>query len=102
MASVGFLDLRRRVARTRGVDNAVRQVILEQPHGNRLERTRGGRDLGQHLDAVRILVDHPLYASDLALNSAQPSQQGGLVAAVAGDAGQVLRCCRIHVDTIPP
>src|SRR5690242_1639149 len=80
---VGSLfDLGGRIPGPRRVDDAVRQVILEQADRHRLQRALGGRDLSQDIDAVRVLVDHPLQAADLPLDPAQSPEQGGLVTGV--------------------
>ena len=76
----GFLDLGGRVTGPRGVDDAVREMVLEQPDGDSLQGALGGGDLGQDIDAVRVLVDHPLQPADLPLDAPQPAEQGGLVA----------------------
>ena len=56
----------------RGVDDAVAHVLLEQAEGDRLQRLRHRRDLGEDVDAVLLLLDHPLQAAGLALDAAQP------------------------------
>ena len=55
----------------RGVDDAVRQVLVEQPERHRLQRLGHRGDLGEDVDAVLLLLDHPLQAADLALDAAQ-------------------------------
>src|SRR5207253_3696394 len=42
-----------------------------------------GGDLGQHVDAVGVLVDHPVHATHLALDAAQPTEQSLFVRTVA-------------------
>src|SRR5205807_7721611 len=69
---------------------------VEELQGDGLECPGGGRDLGQHVDAVGVLVDHALQAAHLTLDSAQPLEHRVLVVAVAGSTG------RSHVPTIPP
>ena len=55
-----------------GVDDAVRHVLVEQAEGDRLERLRHRGDLGEDVDAVLLLLDHPLQPAGLALDPAQP------------------------------
>jgi hypothetical protein len=43
-----------------------------------------GRDLGDHVDAVLVLVDHAGHAADLALDAAQARLQLLLLHGVAG------------------
>ncbi len=43
-----------------GVGDAVAQVVVEHPDGHALERLGDGRDLGQHVDAVAVGLDHLL------------------------------------------
>jgi hypothetical protein len=46
-------------------------VPVQDVDGDLLERGLDGRDLGEDVDAVGVLVDHPLQAADLALDPAQ-------------------------------
>src|SRR5690606_12184909 len=62
--------------------HAVPDVILEQAEGHRLERTGHRGDLGEDVDAVGVLFDHPLKPSDLPLDPAQAHEIGLLVRAV--------------------
>src|SRR6266540_3716374 len=52
-----------------GLDAAA-QVLAEQLHRERLQRPGGGGDLGEDVDAVLVLLDHPLQPADLALDAA--------------------------------
>jgi hypothetical protein len=52
--------------------NAIAYVVLEQTHRNTLERAVGGRDLGQNIDAVTVLLNHALEAPYLAFDPSQP------------------------------
>ena len=45
---------------------------VEHLDGDLLERGLDGGDLGEDVDAVGVLVDHPLQTADLALDPAQP------------------------------
>ena len=51
----------------------------------------GGGDLGQHVDAVGVVVDHALHAADLTLDAAQPLLDRTLLVGVAGHAGTIPR-----------
>src|SRR4051812_5310990 len=55
----------------RGLDQAVAHVLLEQAEGDRLESLRHGRDLGKDVDAVLLVLDHPLQTAGLALDPPQ-------------------------------
>src|SRR6478609_5356562 len=54
-----------------GVADAVAEVLVEQPERHRLQRAVDGADLGQHVNAVLVLVDHPGDAAHLALDAPQ-------------------------------
>ena len=63
--------------------SVVLHVLVEDPEREALERRRHRRDLREHVDAVRVLVDHALHASHLALDAGQPLAHVFLVVAVA-------------------
>ncbi len=54
------------------VGDAVRKVLVEQLEGDGLQRPGRRRDLGQYVDAVRVVVDHALHAPYLTFDAAQP------------------------------
>ena len=60
------------------VHDAMRQVVVEQPQGHRLQRLRHGRDLGEDVNAVLILLNHALQAPCLTFDPAQPFELGVL------------------------
>src|SRR5262249_54338689 len=93
----GLLDLCRPGARTGGVDHAMGKVSLEQAQGHGLQRPGGGRDLGQHVDAVRVLFHHAVQATDLTLNPLEASQQSLLLGAVPVLVALLAR----HAPTVP-
>src|ERR687895_456153 len=64
-------------------DHAVRRVVIEQAEGHLVERCLDGGDLGDHVDAVAVVFDHPLYTPHLPLNTAQAVQQWALPCGVA-------------------
>ena len=66
-----------------GVHDTVADVLFEQADGHALQRLRRGADLGQHVDAVHVVVDHALQATDLALDAPQALDVRVLVRAVA-------------------
>src|SRR4051794_20636518 len=79
------------------IDDAVARVVVEQPQRDLVERGLDRGDLGQHIDAVAVLVDHALDAADLTLDAAQALEElvlGGGVAARLGAGG--------HAVSIPP
>ena len=53
------------------VGDAVAHVAVEDVDRHLLERRLDGGDLGEDVDAVGVLVDHPLEAPDLALDPAE-------------------------------
>ena len=72
------------VGRLGGVNDAVAHVVLEQAEADGLEGLGGRGDLGEDVDAVRVLLDHAGDAANLALNAAQPLEVVVLGACVAG------------------
>ena len=72
------------------VGHAVGQVVVEQLQRHRLQGLRRRRDLLEHVDAVPVLVDHPLEAPHLPLDPPEPSLHGELVLAVARVHGGLL------------
>jgi hypothetical protein len=54
--------------------DTVAAMILEQPQSDRLQRPRHRRNLGEDINAVHVLIHHPLQAAHLALDPAQPLQ----------------------------
>jgi len=74
----GFGDLRfeRLVATGGRAGDAVTEMVPEQQHGDALERAGHGGDLGEHVDAVRVVVDHALQSPDLTFDAAQARQHG--------------------------
>src|SRR4051794_12527115 len=97
-----LFDLGARITRAGGVHDTVRKVVLEQSHGDGVQRALGGGDLGEDVDAIRVLVDHPLKAADLPLYPAQPPEQGLLVTGVAVRPRMLGSVLVRHAVTIPP
>jgi hypothetical protein len=67
-----------------GSDHARMGVPVEQPERDLIQRCLDRRDLSQNVNAVAVLLDHPLDAAHLALNTSQPRLElilGGCVAA---------------------
>ena len=50
------------------------EMIVEELQRDRLQRPTRRRDLRQHVDAVDVLVDHPLQPPHLTLDAAQPGE----------------------------
>ena len=67
----GLLDLRVRLraACVRCVDDAVSEVIIKQGQCDRLQRTGQSAYLGEDIDAVLLLLDHPLHSADLTFDA---------------------------------
>src|SRR3954454_22473649 len=83
----GFLQLDLCVGAA-GLDrlhDTVRDVLVEQAQGDGLECLRHRRDLGEDVDAVLLLLDHPLQAAGLPLDATQPLEV--VVLALVGDVG---------------
>src|SRR5665213_3451336 len=68
-------------------DHAVVRVVVEQAERDLVERGLDGADLRQHVDAVAVLFDHALDATDLPLDAAQPCEQRGLGRRVSAGRG---------------
>ena len=84
--------------RVRTAHDAVVRVVVEQAEGHLVERGLSSADLRQDVDAVAVVLDHPLDAAHLALDAAQPLQELVLGRRVAAR----LACCRrAHAATIP-
>src|SRR5918994_2288747 len=66
------------------VADAAADVAVEQAERDLVDGGLDGRDLGDHVDAVLVLVDHAGHAADLALDAAQPGLQLLLLHGVAG------------------
>src|SRR5262245_4140424 len=78
-----LLDFRAGVATVaRRVHHAVCEVAFEQADGYRLQCPGRRGDLGEDVDAVLIVLDHPVYATDLALDPLEAAEQGLLLGAV--------------------
>ena len=52
-------------------DDAIPRMVVEEPQRDLVERGLYRGNLGEHVDAVAVLVDHPLNAADLSLDAAQ-------------------------------
>ena len=50
-------------------EDAVFDVMGEQQESELVQRSSQSRDLGEHIDAVALLVDHLLDSADLTRNS---------------------------------
>ncbi len=70
------------------------KVLIEQQQAHALQRLTGRRYLGEHIDAIGVVLDESLQATDLTLNPAQPRQHLGLVVVIAGRH-------YMHVTSIP-
>ena len=60
------------VARLERARDAVVHVLVEDLERDALESGRGGRDLREDVDAVALVLDHPLDSAHLSLDSVQP------------------------------
>ena len=71
------------VAGRERVRDAVADVILEELHRDALQRGRHGGDLREDVDAVALVLDHPLDAPHLTLDAVQALDQRVLLRDVA-------------------
>ena len=55
-----------------GSDHARVCMTIQQAEGDLVERGLDRRDLSQDVDAVAVLLDHALDATDLALDAREP------------------------------
>src|SRR5207244_5755368 len=81
-----LFGLRRRVrlvTRSERTGDAVAHVAVEDLERERFERGVGRRDLREDVDAVAVVVDHPLDAADLALDAVQALDERLLVLRVS-------------------
>src|SRR6202035_2280709 len=88
-------------ARLHGLGHALPEMILKQAEGDRLEGPGDRRDLRENVDAVDVFFHHPLQATDLSLDPAQPLEVGVLVlrvtvhtARIRGLTGRTPACSR--------
>src|SRR5215207_10012816 len=89
-----------------GLPDAVLDVVLEQDGANLLERRDDAGDLGEDLQAVGLLVHHPLHAPHLAFDPLEAVLEqlfvSGLYVTVGGAVGGapqrplVVPCC-VHL-----
>ena len=56
-----------------GLHDAVTEVFVEQAEADILKCLGDGRDLGQHVDAVLVVIDHPLDTPYLPFDPGQPA-----------------------------
>ncbi|KUN72568.1 hypothetical protein AQJ46_12110 [Streptomyces canus] len=64
--------------------HAVRQVVLKQLRRYGLEGRGRRRDLGEYVDALRVLLHQALQAAHLTLDTAKPLEDGVFVVVVPG------------------
>ena len=60
---------------TRGLRDAVREMIIEQRESDVFERLRRGGNLREDINAVAVGIDHPLDSSYLAFSTPKPLEQ---------------------------
>ena len=53
-----------------GTGDAVLEVLVEKMQPDALQRLGGRGDLGEHVDAIGVVLDHALQAADLTLDAA--------------------------------
>src|SRR5512134_3301516 len=72
-----------RIARGERTRDAVVDVVVEDLEGQALERRVHRGDLREHVDAVAVLLDHPLDPAHLTLDAMQSTDERVLVRGVA-------------------
>src|SRR5215813_15034362 len=65
------------------------EMVFEQPERDCLQRPGHRRDLGEHVDAVDVLLHHPLQPADLALDPAQTLEVGVFVLRITAHAATI-------------
>src|SRR5215207_3867719 len=71
----------------RAADDAVVRVVVEESQRDLVECRLDRRDLSQDVDAIAVVLDHPLDAAHLALDAAQALEELVLGRAVAARLG---------------
>ena len=66
-----FVSASTGVAGRERAGDAVVHVVVEDPEGEALERGVHGGDLREDVDAVAVVLDHPLDPAHLALDAVQ-------------------------------
>src|SRR5699024_10149063 len=66
-----------------GIEDAVTEVVVDQSQRNVLERAVQSGDLGEDVDAVDILIDHPRDSTGLAFDALEAVEVAGFVLDVA-------------------
>jgi hypothetical protein len=65
-------------------------VLIEQPDSHGAQRRRSGIDLSEDVDAVRVIGDHSLQPSHLALDPGETIEVFGLVQRVTAHATSMI------------
>jgi hypothetical protein len=74
-------------------------VLVDEAERDLVQRGLHGGDLGQHVDAVTVVLDHALDPADLAFDAPQAFEELVLGGGVAASWGR--RVCG-HAHSIPP
>ncbi len=82
-----------------GVLDAMREVFAHELQRHGSERSCSGRDLGQDVNAVGVVLDHALQTADLALDTPQPPPYRFFVLGIANHSRLLGRSSDY---TIPP
>ena len=77
-----LLGGRGRVSRRERAGDAVTHVVVEDAERQAVERGAHSRELREEVDAVAVLVDHPLDATHLALDAVEAAAELRLVVVV--------------------
>src|SRR4051794_18332805 len=74
------------------VEHAVARVAVQQAERDLVQRRLDGGDLGQHVDAVAVVLDHARHAADLTLDPGQALVELFLGGGVAARLGHAVQC----------
>ena len=77
--------------------DAAADVVLEDEEACCAQGGDDCRDLGEDIDAVLVVLNHPADAADLALDPAQAGEDLGLVVGVRGVRGDRVAWCAVSL-----
>lgn len=81
--SFGKLGFRLRATLLGSIQDTVLQMIIQEGKAHTLQRRLQSTDLSEDVDAILLLLHHPLQTTDLALNTLQTRQITLLILQIA-------------------
>src|SRR5436190_3764510 len=84
------------------IADAVVRMVGEEPERYPVQRLVDGGDLGQKIDAVRLILDHPSQPAHLSLDPREPAKHRWLVVHVAGCGGPLGHDRSIYREGVCP